>query len=84
MLRPAISLLKSIRFDSSDSMQLSSFDIAGICYRIPDELWPASSNGVQLTRAFMRFIRWILAEESLYESLSVANDQRLIFFRRRR
>lgn len=79
MLKPTIRLMKSIRADSDYKMDISSFDIASICYRIPDVHWPAKPSAILYLLAFLRFATSLLKEFPLFQAVQIPTEQRPIF-----
>jgi hypothetical protein len=77
-LRRCIRLVKSIRYDSDEDIDFSSYDIASICYNIrPVDL--AFESDVSLANRFVQFAIQVLQNTAIRESLSVPNGTRKIF-----
>lgn len=79
-LRKAIRLLKSLKYDSAQGVDLSSYDIAAIAYRMEDSQLTVyrGTELILVERCKQHLDR--LAESTLYrESLYVPNDTRKIF-----
>lgn len=77
-LRRCIRLVKSIRSDSDEDIDFSSYDVASLCYNIrPIDL--SFESDVALANRFVQFAAHVLQNTSLRESISVPNDTRKIF-----
>jgi hypothetical protein len=79
-LRKAIRLLKSLRYDSDDKIDLSSYDIAGIAYNIFDE-WLAVSPGqdLLLVRSCREYLRYLIDNKPYRDLIAVPNKMRKVF-----
>lgn len=79
-LRKAIRLLKSLRYDSTRGVDLSSYDIAAIAYRMEDsELFVVRGAELLLVERCKRHLDFLAANTALRESLYVPNETRKIF-----
>lgn len=79
-LRKLIRLLKSLKYDSDDTIDLSSYDIAGIVYNMnEDRLF--SHRGQDLVLIKNCYLHLLLLEvmPSIRESISMPNDMRRVF-----
>lgn len=79
-LRKAIRLLKSIRYDSSRGVELSSYDIAAIAYRMDDvQLTVYRGTELLLVERCKQHLDNLAANTFYRESLYVPNETRKIF-----
>jgi hypothetical protein len=77
-LRRCIRLVKSIRSDSDNSIDFSSYDIASLCYNVPPiDLTYESDLGLLVK--FLKFSVSVLKDEPLRSSLIVPNGTRKLF-----
>lgn len=79
-LRKAIRLLKSLKYDSDDNIDLSSYDIAGIAYNIFDE-WLAVPPGqdLLLVKNCGEYLRYLIGNKPYRDSIAVPNQMRKVF-----
>ena len=79
-LRKLIRLLKSLKYDSDDRIELSSYDIAGIAYNTPDD-WLSSRGGhdLILLKNCQNFLHHLLQNPVNRNSLEVPNGTRKVF-----
>lgn len=79
-VRKVARLLKSLKYDADTKVEMSSYDIASIAYRMPDELMRAGRGSelwlVENTRLFLRSL---LDDSQRRLSLKVPNEMRPIF-----
>jgi hypothetical protein len=79
-LRPLIRLVKAIRADSDQKIDIASYDIAGLCYNAPDETFAAGpGNGARLLLGFLKYVVGLLNWENLRTPLLVPNGTRHLF-----
>lgn len=79
-LRKAIRLLKSLRYDSEQGVELSSYDIAATAYAAPENWWavPQQQDLLIVERA-NQWLAHLAANRAFAESLEVPNKTRKIF-----
>lgn len=79
-VRKVARLLKSLKYDAERTVDISSYDITSIAFRMPDQLLRAERGAelllVENTRVFLRSL---LDNGALRASLRVPNDMRPIF-----
>ncbi len=79
-LRKVIRLLKSVRYDADQEVDLSSYDIAAIAYNTPDSLLNGcKGNEVQLAGQCFSFLSYLLASPNERNKLNVPNGMRSVF-----
>ena len=79
-LRRAIRLAKSIRSDADAPIDISSYDICGLCYAMPDTfLSPISAPIITLLSHFIDYSIYVLKEDAYRNGLKVPNETRLLF-----
>ena len=79
-LRKAIRLLKSLRYDSSRGVDLSSYDIAAIAYRMDDaQLTVYRGTDLLLVERCKQHLDFLAANALYRGSLYVPNETRKIF-----
>lgn len=79
-LRKAIRLLKSLRYDSPQGVDLSSYDVAAIAYRMDDsQLTVYRGTELILVERCKQYLDSLAANASYRDSLYVPNDTRKIF-----
>lgn len=79
MLRPLIRLVKSVRSDAVSRPAVSSYDIASLCYHMPDALYPDGEDPADLVHNFNRFALDLVQDSSRRISLLVPNGDRPLF-----
>jgi len=79
-VRKAARLLKSLKYDADTAVEISSYDITSIAYRIPDELMGAQHGAeLQLLENIRIFLGLLLDDTTYRDSLRVPNEMRAIF-----
>lgn len=79
-LRKSIRLLKSLRYDSANGVNLSSYDIASIAYNMADhDLAVPHGMELLLVERCKQYLDRLAANSTYRNSLYVANDTRKIF-----
>jgi len=79
-LRKMIRLLKSLKYDADPAVDLSSYDIASIAYRMPDDLLRVPAGGeLILVRNAEVFLRRLLENPLDRFLLMVPNEMRRVF-----
>ncbi len=79
-LRKAIRFLKSLKYDSDDKVELSSYDIAGIAYNITDEgLTVPPGQDLLLVRSCRDYLRYLLNNKPYRDVIEVPNKMRKVF-----
>lgn len=64
-LRKVSRLLKSLKYDADTTVDISSYDITSIAYRMPDELMgPAQGAELALLENARLFLRWLLDDDA--------------------
>lgn len=77
-LRSLIRLIKSIKSDSDMAINVSSYDITGLCYAMPPEMLYAPSSGAELLQRFIVFSHKVIGDATLQTTLKVPNETRLL------
>jgi hypothetical protein len=79
-LRKLTRLLKSLRYDSDDKIELTSYDIAGIAYNNFDS-WLTVQPGYDLLLVSngRNYLRYLLTADEYRESLDMPNSTRKVF-----
>ncbi len=79
-LRKLIRLLKSLKYDSDEAIDISSYDIAGIVYNIFDD-WLISRPGqdLMLIQKCHTYLHYLLIDASVRTSIEVPNGTRKVF-----
>jgi hypothetical protein len=79
-LRKLIRLMKSVKYDSDDKIDLNSYDIAGIMYNMPDE-WVTASPGydLALVKNCQEYLRHLLNHKTYRDSIEMPNRMRSVF-----
>ena len=77
-LRPLIRLIKSIKSDSDATIDVSSYDIAGLCYAMPPEMLYAANSGADLLRRFLVFANKVIEDPGTQTTLRVPNGTRFL------
>jgi hypothetical protein len=78
--RKLIRLLKSLKYDSDDKIDLSSYDIAGIVFNMSeDQLLSQPGNDLILIRNCHTYLVVLETVESIRLSISVPNETRKVF-----
>jgi hypothetical protein len=75
-LRRLIRLAKSIRSDSDENIDVSSYDIAALCYAMPPEQLAGVQSGGQSLGLFLVFGYKLISTTALQSSLEVPNGTR--------
>lgn len=79
-LRRVIRLLKSLKYDSDDVINLSSYDITGIVFNMLDEqLFYRSGSDLLLVKHCQFYLRDLLTNSTLRNSIEVPNKMRKVF-----
>lgn len=79
-LRKAIRLLKSLRYDSENGVDLSSYDIASIAFRMDEsQLTVYRGTELLLVERCKQHLDILASNQAYRESLYVPNDTRRIF-----
>jgi hypothetical protein len=79
-VRKVARLLKSLRYDADTTVDISSYDITSIAYRMPDELMgPSQGAELALVENARLFLRWLLDDDAHRALLKVPNEMRPIF-----
>ena len=79
-VRKVARLLKSLKYDADTTVNMSSYDIASIAYRMPDELMrPGHGAELLLVENTRVFLRSLLDDGARRASLRVPNEMRPIF-----
>jgi hypothetical protein len=79
-VRKVARLLKSLKYDAETNVDISSYDITSIAYRMPDELMrPGHGFELLLVENTRLFLRSLLDDSVARESLKVPNEMRPIF-----
>jgi hypothetical protein len=79
-VRKVARLLKSLKYDADTAVNMSSYDITSIAYRMPDELMrPGHGAELLLVENTRTFLRLLLDDAARRTSLKVPNEMRLIF-----
>ncbi|MBS0207197.1 MAG: hypothetical protein JSS49_30340 [Planctomycetes bacterium] len=79
-LRKAVRLLKSLKYDSSSGVDLSSYDIAAIAFRMDDDkLLVYRGSDLLLVERCKQHLDYLASNQAYREGLNVPNDTRKIF-----
>ena len=79
-LRKLIRLLKSLKYDSDEAIELSSYDIAAIVYNMRDsELYAHPGKDLLLIKNCHIFLLYLEVDNELREKISVPNETRKVF-----
>jgi hypothetical protein len=79
-LRKLIRLLKSLKYDSDEAINLSSYDIAGIVYNMKDsELYAHPGQDLLLINHCHIFLLYLEIDNGLKEKILVPNETRKVF-----
>jgi hypothetical protein len=79
-VRKVARLLKSLKYDADTKVNMSSYDITSIAYRVPDDLMrPGHGAELLLVENTRGFLRLLLDDSARRESLKVPNEMRPIF-----
>jgi hypothetical protein len=79
-LRKLIRLLKSLKYDSDDKIDLSSYDIAAITYNMPEDKMRFVTGGdLQLLQNCYDYLLNISLNSNLREAMEVPNGTRKVF-----
>jgi len=79
-LRKAIRLLKSLKYDASNSLKISSYDICALAYGIDDELLCVTEGDyLQLAKNTREGLRYFIENAAARSVLKVPNDMRYVF-----
>jgi hypothetical protein len=79
-VRKVARLLKSLKYDADGKVNMSSYDITSIAYRMPDALMrPGHGAELLLVENTRGFLRLLLDDSALRASLRVPNEMRAIF-----
>jgi hypothetical protein len=75
-----IRFLKSVKYDSDDQIEITSYDIAGIAYNMFDDwLTLRSGQELRLVKNCQTYLWYILYDKTYRESLDVPNKMRKVF-----
>lgn len=79
-LRKVIRLLKSMKYDSDERIDLSSYDIAGIAYNTPDhQLISRVGQDLMLVKNCQTYLHELVVDRTRRESLETPNRMRRVF-----
>ncbi|MGZ3237506.1 MAG: hypothetical protein ACXU8A_09055 [Burkholderiaceae bacterium] len=79
-VRKLVRLLKSLKYDSDDAIDLSSYDIAGIVYNMPDDkLLSRPGQDLVLVDNCHTFLLLLNGDKALREQIEVPNGTRKVF-----
>jgi hypothetical protein len=79
-VRKVARLLKSLKYDADSKVNMSSYDITSLAYRMPDDLMrPGYGAELLLVENTLGFLRLLLDDSSRRASLRVPNEMRPIF-----
>ena len=79
-LRKAIRLFKSLKYDSDEKIELSSYDVASIAYNIfTSWLTVPSGQDLLLVSNARDYLRYLLADEDYRATIEVPNRMRKVF-----
>jgi hypothetical protein len=79
-LRKLIRLLKSLKYDSDDKIELSSYDIAGIAFNMFDSLLIVPpGRDLLLIRNCQVYLRTLLTEKAYRDLIDMPNKLRRVF-----
>jgi len=79
-VRKVARLLKSLKYDADTKVNMSSYDVTSIAYRMPDDLMrPGHGAELLLVENTRGFLRLLLDNSALRASLKVPNEMRAIF-----
>lgn len=79
-LRRAIRLMKSLRYDSEDRVQMTSYNITGIAYNIPEEhLIAIRPRELVILEACYEYCELLRANAPLRETIAVPDRHRTVF-----
>lgn len=79
-VRKVARLLKSLKYDADTKVDMSSYDITSIAYRMPEDLMrPAQGAELLLVENARCFLRLLLDDSARRTSLKVPNEMRPIF-----
>src|SRR5271166_458057 len=79
-LRKFIRLLKSLRYDNDEKIELSSYDIAGIAFNNFDSWLTAQpGNDLSLVSNGLSYLRYVLTNDDYRASLDMPNKTRKVF-----
>lgn len=80
-MRKVARLMKSLKYDSDNHVTLSSYDIAGIAYAMPDSSLIAPREfQLQLLYRLKQFLDQLADNEPLRDSLMVPDQTRKVFY----
>ena len=79
-LRKLIRLLKTVKYDNEPELKITSYDIAGIVYNMPDD-WLLAQRGqdLRLVRNCKTYLHYLLDNPQLRNLINVPNDMRKVF-----
>jgi hypothetical protein len=79
-VRKVARLLKSLKYDADTRLDISSYDITSIAYRMPDDLMrPGHGAELLLVENARTFLRSLIDHAEYRTSLLVPNEMRPIF-----
>lgn len=78
-LLPLIRLIKSIRADADTKIDVSSYNIVGLCYNMPKEYFANATSGIALLDKFIDFVLLALKDTDFKDTLYVPNNTRKLF-----
>ena len=79
-LRKLIRLLKSLKYDSDSEIKLSSYDITGIVFNMPDQqLLFRSCQDLLLVNNCNAYLNQLIQDRNLRDSIFVPNGTRKVF-----
>lgn len=79
-LRKVIRLLKSLKYDSDQEIDISSYDICGLSYNIPDTLMAVQRGfDLRLVEGALAYLQELVRNATLRNSIAVPNSMRKVF-----
>lgn len=78
-LRKIIRFLKSVKCDAEVADQLSSYDISGLCYNLPDSVLYSVTDELRMALGACQFALQVAKDEGLRGRLKVPNGTREVF-----
>ncbi len=78
-LKSLIRFVKSARYDADDKIDVSSYDIASLCYQMPLPEFSSAGTDYALAHSFLQFADRVRTDQDLQKTLYVPNKTRLIF-----
>lgn len=79
-LRKVVRLLKSLKYDADSELEISSYDLTAISYRMPDSFLSIQAGyELLLVENARRWVSYLVGDEAARSQLYVPNDTRRIF-----